>query len=329
MAFKQRLAEHVSQRTGEALSKATLYATLNALRSFFQWLAWQPEFKSRLNYADAEYFNLSAKEARIATAHRERPVPTPEQIEHVVRAMPGNSEIERRNRAIIAFAILTGARDGAIASLKLKHIDIVTGVVEQDAREVKTKASKTITTNFYPVPDIFRQVVVDWVAFLRADKLWGHNDPLFPNESLGLLAQVKLLRLRQSSSSASISFESLHPSIAARCQSLFAAGSYDNAVFEAFRTVEDTVRTRTGSAATDVGVALISKVMSSKAPQLRFSDIAPEREGYHALFRGAIAAFKNPASHRTVGHSDSVRVLELLAFASLLLRLIDDTESHT
>ena len=53
-------------RSGEPLSKATLYATLTALTRFFVWLAGQPGYKSRISYLDAEYFNLSAKETRIA-----------------------------------------------------------------------------------------------------------------------------------------------------------------------------------------------------------------------------------------------------------------------
>jgi hypothetical protein len=53
-------------RSGEPLSKATLYATLTALTRFFFWLAGQPVYKSRISYSDAEYFNLSAKETRIA-----------------------------------------------------------------------------------------------------------------------------------------------------------------------------------------------------------------------------------------------------------------------
>jgi integrase/recombinase XerD len=180
VAFKRHLGEQVSQQTGEPLSKATLYSTLSALRNFFVWLAGQPGFRSCFSYSDADYFNLSEKEARIATAHRERPVPTLGQIEHVIRTMPSNSEIERRDRAIIAFTILTGARDSAIASLKLKHVDLVEGVVEQDAREVKTKASKSITTWFFPVGGSNRQIVVDWVEFLRKEKLWSLDDPLFP-----------------------------------------------------------------------------------------------------------------------------------------------------
>ncbi len=34
------------------------------------------------------------------------------------------TDIEKRNRAVIAFALLTGARDDAIASLSLRHVDL-------------------------------------------------------------------------------------------------------------------------------------------------------------------------------------------------------------
>jgi integrase len=94
--------------------------------------------------------------------------------------MPATTEIERRDRALVAFTILTGARDGAIASLKLKHVDIDQGRVDQDARQVKTKFSKSFTTWFFPVGDDIRQIVVDWVNYLRREKLWGLDDPLFP-----------------------------------------------------------------------------------------------------------------------------------------------------
>lgn len=38
------------------------------------------------------------------------------------------------------------ARDIAIASMKLKHVDFVSGCVNQDAREVNKKFSKTFNT---------------------------------------------------------------------------------------------------------------------------------------------------------------------------------------
>jgi integrase len=178
--FKHSVAEQRGHRTGEPLSKATLYATLSALRRFFIWLAGQPGYKSRISYSDAEYFNLSAKETRIAKAIRPARVPTLEQIRHVIQAMPTTTDIERRDRALVAFTILTGARDGAIASFKLQHIDIEQGQVDHDAREVDSKFSKSFVSTFFPVGDDIRGVVTDWVNYLRTEKLWGLDDPLFP-----------------------------------------------------------------------------------------------------------------------------------------------------
>lgn len=180
VGFKAHLSAQVNGRTKEALSKATLYSTLAALKGFFQWLAGQPGYKSKFTYSDAEYFNLGRGDTAIAKAHREQSVPTLEQIRYVISTMPSGTDIERRNRTLIAFELLTGARDGAIASMKLKHVDLIEGKVEQDAREVKTKFRKTFATYFFPVGDDIRQIVTDWVHYLRIEKLWGLGDPLFP-----------------------------------------------------------------------------------------------------------------------------------------------------
>jgi integrase len=180
IAFKRHLAEQMGQRSGEKLSKATLNATLKQLKAFFFWLAGQPGYKARLQYSDADYFNLSDKDTRIATAQRERKAPTLEQVKHVIQTMPTETEIDYRDRALVAFTLLTGARDSAIASMKLKHVDLKEGCVYQDAREVKTKFSKTFTTYFFSVGEEVRQIVAEWVRFLREEKLWGNDDPLFP-----------------------------------------------------------------------------------------------------------------------------------------------------
>jgi integrase/recombinase XerD len=184
VGFKNYLAKQTNQRTGKPLSKATMNSTLGQLKSFFQWLAMQSGYKSRINYTDAEYFNLSEKEVRIATARRETAVPTMEQIKHVIESMPNNSAIEHRNRALIAFTLLTGARDSAIASMKLKHVDLVVNCVFQDAREVNTKFSKTFMTYFFPTGDAIQQIVYEWVRYLKEELLWGNDDPLFPKTNV-------------------------------------------------------------------------------------------------------------------------------------------------
>jgi integrase len=186
VAFKRKLDGQTAQRTGKPLSRATVHSTLSALRAFFIWLAGQPGYKSRLGYADADYFNLAETEVRIAKAVRHKAFPSLEQVHHVLSVMPSATDIEKRNRALVAFALLTGARDGALASFRLKHVDLAAGRVDQDARDVRTKASKTFSTWFFPVGGDAVTIVADWCRHLRENLLWGEDDPLFPATQIGL-----------------------------------------------------------------------------------------------------------------------------------------------
>jgi integrase len=91
-----------------------------------------------------------------------------------------NVLLERRNRAMIAFTWLTGVRDGALVSFKIKHVDTMAGAVNQDPREVKTKFSKAQRTTFFPVGGCAADIVREWIAELAKHHLWGGDDPLFP-----------------------------------------------------------------------------------------------------------------------------------------------------
>ena len=186
IGFKKHLANQKHHKTGKPLSLATMNGAVRHLKAFIEWLSQETGYKSRIKYSDAEYFNLSEKEARTAKATRQKPVASVEQIKHVLAMMPNDTAIERRDRALIAFTLLTGARDSAIASLKLKHIDIKAGTVYQDAREVNTKFSKSFTTSFFPVGDDVRDIVVQWVEYLGSDLLMGSDAPLFPKTKMSL-----------------------------------------------------------------------------------------------------------------------------------------------
>ena len=101
--------------------------------------------------------------------------------------MPARTLIERRNRALLAFAILTGGRDDAIASMSLKHVDINAGKIEQDARDVRTKNRKTFSTWFFPVGEKPRAIVEGRLETLETECLFGPDDPLFPATDMGLV----------------------------------------------------------------------------------------------------------------------------------------------
>jgi integrase len=185
VAFKRKLAEQLGERSGKPLSQSTIGGTLRALREFFIWLAGQPGYKAKIRYADADYFNQSDKEQAVAWAARPKAPPTLEQMRHILGTMPAGTPIERRNRAVVALTMLTGARDGALASLRLKHLDLAEGVLWQDGREVRTKFAKTFSTWFFPVGGDALSIVTDWVGWLR-ERHWGDADPLFPATQVGL-----------------------------------------------------------------------------------------------------------------------------------------------
>ena len=181
IAFKRNLLKTRNARTGAPISPSTVHGALGALKKFFIWVADRPGYKSKISYTDAAYFNLPDKEVRIAKASSEKPTPTLEQIEAALAAMPVTNDVEKRNRALVAFAILTGARDGALASFRIGDIDLARGMVRQDARTVKTKFSKSFDTWFFPVGDKPKLIVEDWIAHLRGNLMRAESDALFPS----------------------------------------------------------------------------------------------------------------------------------------------------
>ncbi len=184
-SFKSQLASQINAETGKPLAHATIHSRLMALRAFFRWLSGQAGYR-KISYTDADYFNSTANDCRIATATREKPAPSIEQIRYVLESIKPASDLERRDQALVAFALLTGARDDAIASLALRHVDVVGRTVFQDARSVRTKNRKTFTSWFFPIGDDIEAIVVDWVGRLKVDRLFGPDDPVFPATRVSL-----------------------------------------------------------------------------------------------------------------------------------------------
>lgn len=99
--------------------------------------------------------------------------------------MPFATDFDKRDKALFAFFVLTGARDGAVASLKLKHVNVELGRVFQDVRDVNTENAKSIMCQFFPVDEAYRACFVSWVRFLKEEKFFGPDDALFPKADMG------------------------------------------------------------------------------------------------------------------------------------------------
>lgn len=185
-AFKSHLQKRKNQRTGKPLGLSTRDGILRDVKGFFHWLASQPGFKSRLTYHDVRYFNNNAKDARAAHAQRPKRYPTLAQCAHAFRQMPESTVIDRRNKAMFAFWVMTGARAGALASFRIQHVDLIEGVVYQNGREVRTKAAKSFETWFFPVDPIYCAFFEAWFAELTDKQLFGPGDALFPKQKVGV-----------------------------------------------------------------------------------------------------------------------------------------------
>lgn len=195
VGFKNTLARETASRSGLPLSLATRRSTLMALRQFFEWLATQPGYRSRVLASDASYFRLLANEDRAAQAFFEAPAPSLPQIRRVLSAMPVTTTIDLRNRALIAFTIVTGCRDGALTHLRLKHIDIDRMALKLDAREIRTKFGKSFPVFFFPVGADFQKIVAEWIDHLLNVQHWSLTDPLFPATDLRFNTATKRIEV--------------------------------------------------------------------------------------------------------------------------------------
>lgn len=162
-------------------SAATFVTKVRALQRFFHWLADQPAYRRVITHDLVNYLNPSNEELALAHAYRRKDSATLSEAQKVIRSMPSSTDVELRDRAILACAFLTGARVSALRTLKLKHLLPDGSGIFQDAKEVKIKFAKTQVTTFFPVGEDIRRAFVDYADHLRLKLNWEPDDPLFPS----------------------------------------------------------------------------------------------------------------------------------------------------
>ena len=163
----------------------TKQAKVRHVRGFFDWMIADERLRPKKVRKALLSLRLTDKETRAGNAVKTVNHATVAQILDTIQSMPKTNAVERRNRALLAFTLLSGARDGAIVTMKVKHVLWAEREVQQDPNEVATKASKMIQTWFFPVGDEIKAEVGDYLSYLKDELGFGPNDPLFPSTRVG------------------------------------------------------------------------------------------------------------------------------------------------
>jgi len=117
----------------------------------------------------------------------------------------------------------------------------------------------------------------------------------------------------------------LHPKVVTASRALFENEHYAQAIFEAFKAVENFVRDKSGL--TLYGTNLMERVFNEenpiiKVPEAGYYDKGVQK-GFKHLFIGASQGIRNPKAHEEIIQKDPYITLHYLGFFSFLLKRID------
>lgn len=177
----RRWLEKQKNKSGQLLSVSTIRTILNNVREFLAWLSALPRYRNKVDIRAVQFLTLSSNDNRAARASRDRQPPSVSDLHKALAAMPATNDMEKRDRALFALTILTGARAEAIISLKIKDIDPTAKTVWQDPKHVRTKRRKAILTRFVSqiCPEA-EPILLDWHSHATTALNLQPNDPLFP-----------------------------------------------------------------------------------------------------------------------------------------------------
>jgi len=121
----------------------------------------------------------------------------------------------------------------------------------------------------------------------------------------------------------------LHQKVIKASRALFENGHYAQAIFEAFKAVENFVKDKSGL--TTFGKNLMATAFNEENPIIRVPEAGhfdkDVQEGFKFLFMGATQGIRNPKAHKEIVQNDPFITLEYLGFASFLLKRINYWEA--
>lgn len=139
--------------------------------------------------------------------------------------------------------------------------------------------------------------------------------------------QEKKERVVQNDDLPNVLFKQLkfHPKIVEVSRKLFLDGHYAQAILEACKAVELSVKEKSGL--NEIGKNLMAQAFNEQRPLIRVLEseqyLEEVQEGFKFLFMGTMLAIRNPKAHLNIVQKDPYITLEYLGLVSFLLKRID------
>jgi uncharacterized protein (TIGR02391 family) len=120
----------------------------------------------------------------------------------------------------------------------------------------------------------------------------------------------------------------IHVGLPAKVRKLFDDGHYAEATFEAFKYLDKTVQKHAGIS--ESGFKLMMAAFDESKPLVKLTPLGStseldEQKGFRFVFAGGVLAIRNPRGHEYSVPDDPDQCLDHLAFASLLLRRLEQS----
>ena len=179
----EKIHNYVGRICNQGLSLSYIDQNLKALRDFYEWTTHQKAYTSGVDYNILPYFSLTNNQRKMARAPEYKESYEIDEILGVIRQMPAQTEIQQRNRALIALQALCGMRIAELASISLDNLKYnptaKNWFVFVTLRNMRVKFAKTRHAYFMPWGSDITDIVLRWADKLR-ELGFKDESPLFP-----------------------------------------------------------------------------------------------------------------------------------------------------
>jgi integrase len=180
--FDQNIADqYINWLFRENLSLSFINDNLRILKEFLKWLERQRGYKSKIDYNHIDYLNISNNQRKMAKAKEYQESYTYQEIIKTIRQMPENSNIAKRNKAIISLQALASLRPSELRTVKMKNLRNINDkyFIDVNPKNMEVKFAKQRKADFMPLPKDISQNLLNWYKFLKEIN-FKNADPLFP-----------------------------------------------------------------------------------------------------------------------------------------------------